>query len=381
MEKVASNVSGINGATLPRRFGHRRSSSLPVPPANNETKLRKGKENVDQQNGKEDEGDCIDLSGLVDTFNQISESLSRPAKILLEILDQKNGNVKKNNNEQTVHDSRDGLCQGLEDKVETALRQLTSIQGNLKHVLPHMETMLKDYKTMKERTQSRDEMLKTLDTALRRSEGRSRALRDELQDMRDENKCLREKAQQNERILRFLNTDKATTDSGAGDKRIKHDKGTSVGSINGLDQVNGKDSGESLHSIDGRNNKDLSTKLEHYQKVLCDYETQLQEVVLLNKELVLKINERDSEVMNLNCELLKHQETLVVYEQGFKHLSTDNNKLDAVLRDERKRGAELSEKLDDAEGYISCITDKVASYEVELKYLRQELRKRDKKPT
>ena len=77
-----------------------------------------------------------------------------------------------------------------------------SLQGNLKHVLPHMETILKDYKTMKERTQSRDEMLKTLDTALRRSEGRSRALRDELQDMKDENKCLREKAQQNESILR-----------------------------------------------------------------------------------------------------------------------------------------------------------------------------------
>ena len=378
MENVASNVSGINGATLSRRCGHRRSSSLPVPPANNETKLGKGKENADQQNEKENGGDSIDLSGLVDTFNQISESLSRPAKILLEILDQKNGNMKKNNNEQT--DGRNGLC--LEDKIETALRQLTSIQGNLKHVLPHMETILKDYKTMKERTQSRDEMLKTLDTALRRSEGRSRALRDELQDMKDENKCLREKAQQNERILRFLNTDKATTDSGTGDKRIKHDnKGSSVGSINGLDQVNGKDSGESLHSIDGRSNKDLGAKLEHYQKVLCDYETQLQEVVLLNKELVLKINEQESEVMNLNCELLKHQETLAVYEQGFKHLTTDNNKLDAVLRDERKRGAELSEKLDDAEGYISCITDKVASYEVELKYLRQELRKRDKKPT
>lgn len=59
-----------------------------------------------------------------------------------------------------------------------------------------------DYKTMKERTQSRDEMLKTLDKALRRSEGRGRALRDELQDMRDENKCLKEKAQQNESILR-----------------------------------------------------------------------------------------------------------------------------------------------------------------------------------
>ena len=44
----------MNGATLPRRFGHRRSSSLPVPPANNETKLRKGKENPDKQNGKED---------------------------------------------------------------------------------------------------------------------------------------------------------------------------------------------------------------------------------------------------------------------------------------------------------------------------------------
>ena len=66
-----------------------------------------------------------------------------------------------------------------------------------------METILKDYKTTRERTQSRDEMLKTLDMALRRSEGRSRAFRDELQDMRDENKCLKEKAQQNESILRY----------------------------------------------------------------------------------------------------------------------------------------------------------------------------------
>ena len=137
--------------------------------------------------------------------------------------------------------------------------------------------------------------------------------------------------------------------------------------------------GESLYTTDGRNIRDLGAKLEHYQKVLCDYEVQLQEVVLLNKELLLKINERESEVMKLNCELLKHQETLAVYEQGFKHLSTDNNQLDAVLQDERKRATELSEKLDDAEGYISCITDKVASYEVELKYLRQELRKRDTK--
>jgi hypothetical protein len=46
-------------------------------------------------------------------------------------------------------------------------------------------------------------MLKTLDMALRCSEGRSRAFRDELQDMRDENKCLKEKAQQNESILRY----------------------------------------------------------------------------------------------------------------------------------------------------------------------------------
>lgn len=136
-----------------------------------------------------------------------------------------------------------------------------------------------------------------------------------------------------------------------------------------------------MYARDDQKIKDLSAKLEHYQKVLCDYEIQLQEVVLLNKELLLKINERESEVMNLNCELLKHQETLSVYEQGFKNrsVSTDNNQLDTVLRDERKRAAELSEKLDDAEGYISCITDKVASYEVELKYLRQELRKRDKK--
>jgi chromosome segregation ATPase len=158
---------------------------------------------------------------------------------------------------------------------------------------------------------------------------------------------------------------------------MKHDD-----KVNGLGPVNGQqNSGESTNAIDGRNNKDLGAKLDHCHKVLCDYETQLQEVVLLNKELLLKINERESEVMNLNCELLKHQETLSVYEQGFKHLSADNSKLDAGLRDERKRGAELSEKLDDAEGYISCITDKVASYEVELKYLRQELKKRDKKPT
>lgn len=66
-----------------------------------------------------------------------------------------------------------------------------------------MATILNDYKTIKERTQSRDEMLKTLDKALRRSEGRSRTLRGELQDMRDENKCLKEKAQQNESILRL----------------------------------------------------------------------------------------------------------------------------------------------------------------------------------
>lgn len=149
----------------------------------------------------------------------------------------------------------------------------------------------------------------------------------------------------------------------------------------GSERVNGQDSAEMLYATDGGQSKDLSAKLEHYQKVLCDYEVQLQEVVLLNRELVLKINERESEVMNLNCELLKHQETLTVYEQGFKNISKDNNNLDAVLRDERKRAAELSEKLDDTEGYISCITDKVASYEVELKYLRQELKKQGKKNT
>ena len=145
------------------------------------------------------------------------------------------------------------------------------------------------------------------------------------------------------------------------------------------DPVNGQETKESTCAQNGNKNNDLCTKLEHYQKVLCDYETQLQEVVSLNKELVLKINEQESEVMNLNCELLKHQETLTVYEKGFKNLSQDNNQLDTVLRDERRRAAELSEKLDDAEGYISCITDKVASYEVELKYLRQELRKHGKK--
>ena len=47
---------GINGTTIPRCCGHRRSSSLPVPPANEETKSRKGKENGDNQNGKEHEG-------------------------------------------------------------------------------------------------------------------------------------------------------------------------------------------------------------------------------------------------------------------------------------------------------------------------------------
>lgn len=143
------------------------------------------------------------------------------------------------------------------------------------------------------------------------------------------------------------------------------------------DRIRGQDSGETLYSTDGVN-RDLGAKLEHYQKVLCDYETQLQEVVLLNKELVLKINERESEVINLNRELLKHQETLTVYEEGFKNLSKNNNHLDTALRDERARAAELSEKLDDTEGYISCITDKIASYEVELKYLRQELKKREK---
>lgn len=153
---------------------------------------------------------------------------------------------------------------------------------------------------------------------------------------------------------------------------------TSSSNINGLPQAKREDAYDSLYQTDGRM-KDLGAKIGHYQKVLRDYEKQLQEVVSLNKDLVLKVNERESEIMNLNCELLKHQETLAVYEDGFKNLSRDNSQLDAVLRDERKRAAELSEKLDDTEGYISCITDKVASYEVELKYLRQELRKRDKK--
>lgn len=167
-----------------------------------------------------------------------------------------------------------------------------------------------------------------------------------------------------------------------GDKRKKQDnKDSPMDGNGGQEHFNGQDSGEMLYATDGGNSKDVRAKLEHYQKVLCDYEMQLQEVVLLNRELVLKINERESEVMNLNCELLKHQETLSVYEQGFKNLSKDNNHLDAVLRDERKRVAELSEKLDDTEGYISCITDKVASYEVELKYLRQELKKHGKKNT
>lgn len=145
-----------------------------------------------------------------------------------------------------------------------------------------------------------------------------------------------------------------------------------------VEQCNGQDYEGRLCATDFPSNvQELGAKLGHYQKVLCDYERQLHEVVLLNKELVLKINERESEVMSLNCELVKHQETLAVYEQGFKNLSKDNNQLDVILREERKRSAELSEKLDDTEGYISCVTDKVTSYEVELNYLRQELKKRD----
>lgn len=108
---------------------------------------------------------------------------------------------------------------------------------------------------------------------------------------------------------------------------------------------------------------------------MLDYEIQLKEVVTLNKDLVLKIDERESEVMRLNSELMNHQETLAVYEQSFNDVTNDNNELSLLLRTERKRAAELSEKLDDTEGYISCITDKVASYEVELQYLRKELKK------
>ena len=48
--------TAVNGPTLPRCCGHRRSSSLPVPPAVQGTKLSNRKENADQQNGKEHEG-------------------------------------------------------------------------------------------------------------------------------------------------------------------------------------------------------------------------------------------------------------------------------------------------------------------------------------
>lgn len=48
--------SGVNGVTLPRCCGHRRSSSLPVPPPVLGTKSSNGKENVNQHSGKEQDG-------------------------------------------------------------------------------------------------------------------------------------------------------------------------------------------------------------------------------------------------------------------------------------------------------------------------------------
>lgn len=81
----------------------------------------------------------------------------------------------------------------------------------------------------------------------------------------------------------------------------------------------------------------------------------------------------------MNRELAKHQETLAIYEKGFKNLTHGNSEMDASLREERAKNFDLRDKLEDSEEYISCITDKVASYEVELKYLREQLRKQDEK--
>lgn len=270
------------------------------------------------------------------------------------------------------------------------------LQGNFKHVLPHVEEVLSDYKRVKERTQSRDEMLKTMDKALRRSEGRCRSLLSELQDTRDENKCLREKAQQNESILRYLNKGKEESngqirgksekqEEDGRSKRVNRNKGGRIlsmksHSVGELPEPSKNDFGKNIGNspVNFSENQDLEAKLGHCQKNLLDYEKQLQEVVQLNKELVLKVNEREAEVMSLNRDLLKHQETLAIYENSFKNLTKGNSDMDTMLREEKAKTIELREKLDDSEGYISCITDKVASYEVELKYLRQQLRERDK---
>ena len=48
--------SGVNGVTFPRCCGHRRSSSLPVPPPVLGTKSSNGKEKVNEENGKEHDG-------------------------------------------------------------------------------------------------------------------------------------------------------------------------------------------------------------------------------------------------------------------------------------------------------------------------------------
>lgn len=264
----------------------------------------------------------------------------------------------------------------------------------MKHILPHMEAVLTDYKTTKQRTQSRDEMLKTLDKALRRSESQSRTLLSQLQDTRDENKCLIEKAQQNESILRYLEKGREET---SGEKRNKREQMKEDGGSKRVTRSKSKPKSHSVGDIslarsksevlrpgnitrcseEEPGNKDLGAKLGHYQDVLRDYEKQLQEVVQLNKELVVKINQRENEVMHLNRELLKHQETLAIYEKGFKNLTEGSSEMDAMLREEKAKNMELKEKLDDSDGYVNCITDKVASYEVELQYLKQELRRRD----
>lgn len=266
----------------------------------------------------------------------------------------------------------------------------------MKHILPHMEAVLTDYKTTKQRTQSRDEMLKTLDKALRRSESQSRTLLSQLQDTRDENKCLIEKAQQNESILRYLEkgreetsgekrNKRETNKEDGGSKRVTRNKSVTKPKSHSVGDISlARSKSEVLrpgnitqYPEEEPGNKDLGAKLGHYQDVLRDYEKQLQEVVQLNKELVLKINESEGEMMRLNRDLLQHKETLAIYEKGFKNLTKGSSEMDAMLREEKAKNMELKDKLDDSDGYINCITDKVASYEVELQYLKQELRRRD----
>lgn len=394
MQNLSSTLTeGDNPAVTQNRCcGHRRSSSLPVGPINDG--LGSNGKRTAHGTKQNREKNFADLSGLVDTLNQISESLARPAKSLLEFLDRKNANFEKSTQQgKQQEDVSDGFS--TSDQVQTALKQINIIQANLKHILPHMEAVLTDYKTTKQRTQSRDEMLKTLDKALRRSESQSRTLLSQLQDTRDENKCLIEKAQQNESILRYLEKGRDET---SGEKRNKREKNEEDG---GSKRVTRNKIGCSVtkpksHSVLARSksevlrpgnitqcpeeepgNKDLGAKLGHYQDVLRDYEKQLQEVVQLNKELVLKINQRENEVIHLNRELRKLQETLAIYEKGFKNLTEGSSEMDAMLREEKAKNMEMKEKLDDSDGYINCITDKVASYEVELQYLKQELRRRD----